>query len=139
MALRITAVAAELIRVEADGKLTVIGLFTTNMGIPEPLSAPLISFLVIIEGDRDDSSSGLTIEIMMPGGVNPTRYFVPDILPIQVFETGTWRRVIPMQLTSVVANPGEIRCSVVYNGRRTTTTAGWIVLNQSANGSSPPS
>ena len=64
------------VRLEFDGKFTVVGLFTGNIGIPASSLGSILHFLVIVEGDVDQPSTSLSIEILMPGA-NPTRFDFP--------------------------------------------------------------
>jgi hypothetical protein len=124
------------IRLEFDGKFTVVGLFTSNIGIPASTTGSILHFLVIIEGDVDVPLTSLSIEITMPGAASSRFDFPSAQLPTPRPLVGQqrWRKILPVHLTNVTLNPGPINCRVIHDQGEIETVAGWIAINQPPNG-----
>jgi len=140
-----TVLACQDVRLEYDGKLTVVGVFTTNIGVPAPMSIPQMWFLVNIEGDLSEQLESLSLHIHLPGVEEPVIHDVPDIVAPRTIEGQTrWRHLLPLQITNMTLNPGRIRFRLIHDKGEIETGAGWIVLNDPPSGTSasepqPPS
>lgn len=121
------------VRLEFDGKFTVVGLFTSNIGIPAPAFGYILHFLVIIEGDVEIPLTSLSIEITMPGTPTPSKFDFPsEQLPVPLPLAGQqrWRKILPVHLSNVILNPGPINCRLIHDKGVIETVAGFIALNQ---------
>jgi hypothetical protein len=119
------------VRLEFDGKFTVVGLFTSNIGIAGPLVGTILHFLVIIEGDFDEPLEFLSIEILTPGAVSPTKFDFPPaqlLAPPPLQGQQRWRKILPVHLTNFALNPGPIICKLVHDQGTIETVAGWVSI-----------
>jgi hypothetical protein len=134
------------VRLEFDGKFTVVGLFTSNIGIASPALGSILHFLIIIEGDVDHPLTSLSIEIQMPGAIIPSKFDFPAAqlpAPLPLAGQQRWKKILPVHLTNVILNPGPINCTLIHDQGMIEIVAGWIAINQPPTGPStallPPS
>jgi len=118
------------IRLEYDGKLTLVGLYTGNLAIPTvPTVAPQLAFLIVIDGDLSEPLQSLKIEFHLPQVKEPTVYEVPLDPQRPQHEKGQtrWRFQIPFGIAPAVLNPGRIVCKIIHDKGEIETGARWIV------------
>jgi hypothetical protein len=146
MARQATVLLSEGIRLEFDGKFTVVGLFTSNIGIAASVVGSILHFLIIIEGDVDHPLTSLSIEILMPGAIIPSRFDFPTaqlLAPPPLAGQQRWKKILPVHLTNVALNPGPINCRLIHDQGMIEIAAGWIAISQPPTGPStailPPS
>ena len=118
------------IRLEHDGKLTLVGLFTGNIAIPVvPTIVPQLMFLIVIDGDLDERLKSLTIEIHLPQIKEPTKAEIPlpPLPPTFLEGQKRFRYQIPFAIAPAVLNPGRIVCKIIHDKGEIETGARWIV------------
>jgi hypothetical protein len=122
------------VRFEFDGKLTLVGMFTSNIGIPAaPTVIPQLSFLVLIEGDLSEYLQSLKIEILLPGTPEPTKLEVPVPpipQPMPLEGQSKWRFQMPIILANVVLYPGRIVFRIIHDQGELEVGARWVVIGQ---------
>jgi hypothetical protein len=118
------------IRIEIDGKLTLVGVFTQAIGITTvPQVIPQIGFFVLVEGDIAEPLKSLVIEIHFPGLSEPFRNELPkQALENPKFREGQtrWRAQLPMMVAPAILNPGRIVCKVIHEQGEIETGAAWV-------------
>lgn len=151
MARQAAVLPCQDIRLEYDGKFTIVGLFTSNIAIPvAPSLVPQIAFLLILDGDLPERLKSLAIELHFPGAAAPSKMDVPlDTLrhtePLE--GQRRWRFQFPMVVGNAVLNPGRIVCKIIHDQGEIETGAGWIVttplltpsVSPSSKATQPPS
>ncbi|HUZ30938.1 MAG TPA: hypothetical protein VMV19_02340 [Xanthobacteraceae bacterium] len=118
------------IRLEHDGKLTLVGLFTGNIAIPTvPTIIAHLMFLIIIDGDLAEPLKTLRIEIRLPQAAEPAVADVPMPFQAPTLLEGQkrWRYQIPFAIAPAVLTPGRIVCKIVHDKGEIETGARWIV------------
>ena len=128
-----TALACQDIRLEYDGKFTLVGVFTRNIGIPAPIIVPQLAFLVDIEGDLEDPLTSLLVQVCLPGVENPISTTIPiqeNPIPDAMEGQKRWRYLIPLPMNNVTLHPGRIVIRLIHDQGEIETDAGWVVIGQ---------
>jgi hypothetical protein len=137
-----TLMVCDDVRMEVNGKLILIGVYTGDIAIPADGSiSPHLMFLFVAEGQLTRQPAEVTFELMLPGD-EPRRTSIK--LPAFVVPEGrtkwTVRQVLGLQ--NIVLHPGHATAKVICDGEETAISAPWIVVAPPASleeGSSLPS
>jgi hypothetical protein len=112
-------IASDDLRVEVGGKLTIVGMYTGNIGIAtDPYITPQMVFTFFVYTDVDDPFLSLTFEVTPPGENTPLSMNVslpplerrPKMAPES---KGTIYR-IPMFASSLTLRPGRVKARVIH-------------------------
>jgi hypothetical protein len=120
--------ACEDVRIEYDGKLTAVGIFTSSIAIPAPIVVPKMAFIIHFEGSADDPLQSLSIEINFPGVEPPKKLDIPIAPTPNVEGQKGWKYLIPLHLANVSLNPGRIFLRIIHERGAIEAGAGLIVI-----------
>lgn len=125
MALQVSTLVCDEALVSLNGKLTLGGIYTGDIGIPgSEHTAPQLVFIFLIEGDEADYSSMLSLEVKLPGEhPRSSAIPVPPVPPGRSRWTFRW----PFLLASTTLRPGLIEAKIVSEKGEVSATAPRIV------------
>jgi hypothetical protein len=117
-------------RLEYDGKLTLVGVYTTDLGIPANSTvAPTIAFFVAVEGDLSEQPAFIEFEICLPGQP-PIRLPRIEIPAGEKPPEGRTRWIVRTMhsLVNAPLQPGHITGKVICDDREVPISGPWIVV-----------
>lgn len=124
-----TVLVCDDIRFELDWKILIVGLYTSDIGIPFSPFVANLSFLFIVETDIKRPPTKISFEVTLPEQ-NPVRHDFP-VSPIPEMPGRT--TFIIRQLVRVpgaVLIPGRIQTRVILNdAEEINAVSNWIVQN----------
>ena len=124
------ALVADDMMVSVGGKITLNGIYTgyiTILSDPSPVSQLVVMFLM--EGDRDDPLTSLTIEVTAPGNTPVRQEFASAPAPnFQGFpEAKKWVARFPVVLSQIMLKPGRMSAKITDEKGEMSVSLPWIV------------
>lgn len=118
-----------------NGKITLLGMYTGDIGIPtNPQAAGQMVFFFILQGDLSERPTKLvTLEVTLPGEVSKTMTIPPPIFadPMPVGRT-KWFMRHPFLVAPAILRPGRIVAKVIYDNTEIVLGAPWITSASSS-------
>jgi hypothetical protein len=118
--------------VSLSGKFTILGIYTGDIGINNEVGiTPQLVFLFVIECDLDDPFRSIILEISLPGERAARRFPYPILAQPQTSPGRTrWTLRIPIPITNVTLNAGQIKAKVIHDKGTIEIIGPWISLIQ---------
>jgi len=115
--------------VSLSGKMTVIGVYTNDLGIPsEEHRVNQLVFLFIIEGDLNDPLKSLKVRVKMPSGSSGEGEI---LVPSDAFPDAPgrkrWIARLPLVMPFPILTPGKIEATVIHDQGEIEVVTPWIV------------
>lgn len=127
---RASVVVCDDIRVEVNGKLVLIGLYTSDIVIPTDIfTAFQMHFLFMAECVRSDPFKSLRFEVMLPGNdpVSVTASVPPALDEKLLPERERMYVRQDVYISPANLRPGRIMAKVIHERGEIDAHAGWIV------------
>ena len=123
-----TVLIADQLRIEVNGKLFVIGMYTGNVAVPEgeEETRGSLQFLFSIDCKIDEIPKEIVFEASLPGEeLNRSIVQVPPFVPEE--QHTQWMMRHAVAATNQVLRPGKIVAKVIADGQETVVGTPWIV------------
>jgi hypothetical protein len=130
-----TAVVCDDLRVEINGKLIAVGIYTSDIAIvAEPFTAAQMYVVFIVEGDikEEDKFKTMAFEVTFPE-MPPVRVECPppnwDSIPP---DRTRWTVRFPVRVSPAILHGGRIRAKVIHDKGEINCSVPWITVTNLA-------
>jgi hypothetical protein len=142
MAINASLLVCDQIRVENNGKLLLIGVYSGNIAIPfEPIPQISLTFLFSVDCPIDEYPSKVSYEVTLPNG-SPTRQEITST-PLEPNPNHTrWHFRHVLSVENQPLYTGKIKARVLFNDQELEISSPWIEMMAPAivtNAFAPPS
>ena len=116
MTISATVEVCDDLRFEKDNKMTVVGVYNTDIGIiPGPNPVLKLIFLFHIDGDRETVPSDLFVQVGI-GSKEPRRQAVEIPAYVKEKTKAHWRLRGVVVFHNEIIEPGEVDAKVIVDG-----------------------
>jgi hypothetical protein len=130
-----TAIVCDDLLVSMNGKMTLLGVYTSDMGIPaEGHRLNQLIFLFIVEGDLSDPLKSLKVQVKLPSGSSAEAELpiLENVIARQGDDRTRWIAKVPLALQAPIMSAGKIEARVIHDQGQIDVVLPWIVLTPPA-------
>jgi hypothetical protein len=133
-----TLLACDDIRIEANGKLIIIGVYTGNIVLLAPeMPGTNLTFMFNLDVPIDEVPKNVAFEVVLPGE-EPDRHALEITGPKLEPHHTRWCLKQVVVAAGKTLRPGRIDAKVVCDGEEIRVSAPWIVAPQNPEATSAP-